>query len=629
MEGPAEERRADGWREPVPARLDPLPAPDAAAQAKVARARTLRDAAGADVMQLRAATDLLIEAADAFDLAAQPVEFAGLHLDLADILARRARLGDPDVLHEAIDSYQRAIVVFNRDEFPEAHTRAFHGLGLAHWTGGQLEAARWCFERVAEALPPADAPVQHAQARASVGAVLAAMPDPRARAEALAEYQAALRLVDADTRPAEHAELLLAYGQARRVQLEGSRLEQLRAAVDAFERAAELAAAAGRPDEAAAARAEAALTQVELTGLDPTQFERAGAAFDLALRDIPADAPPDRRAELQLGYARLWAGRLPGGGAAARAAALERYEAAIALAPRMALPARVAAALIEAPRLLLDEAAPPAARAARALELSRLALAAWPRAQFPTEFARVQHSLGAALLASTAGDRAARLRQAVDAFEAGLDAVDRSNEPEGYAELHLALADALAQRRDGDRADNLRRAGASARRALEAVADGPLAGRAHHTLGRLTLEAGGASAADLQEGAAHLRAALAARDRRRDAAAHAETQLLLGMTLATLAAAGQPQALPQAIQAYRACVAASDRAARPLEFASAHNNLASALLQSAGAGAQDVSDAVRSYETAAEVFDAAAYPQQHAMIRGNLAQARARLRAFA
>ena len=60
------------------------------------------------------------EAAATFDLAALPVEFGALHLDLADTLNLRARLGDPDVLDEAIDCYQKAIVVFNRDEFPEA-----------------------------------------------------------------------------------------------------------------------------------------------------------------------------------------------------------------------------------------------------------------------------------------------------------------------------------------------------------------------------------------------------------------------------------------------------------------------------------------------------------------------------
>ena len=81
------------------------PAQLIAARQKVVEAQQLRDGAGTDLVKLRAATDLLIEAADAFALATVPVEHGTLHLDLADTLSIRARLGDPDVLDEAVDSY--------------------------------------------------------------------------------------------------------------------------------------------------------------------------------------------------------------------------------------------------------------------------------------------------------------------------------------------------------------------------------------------------------------------------------------------------------------------------------------------------------------------------------------------
>ena len=183
----------------------------AAARRRIAQARKLRDST--DIMELRAATDLLVEAAATFDLAALPVEFGALHLDLADTLNLRARLGDPDVLDEAIDCYQKAIVVFNRDEFPEAFARAFHGLGLANWAGGQLEAARWCFETVLEALSPDVSPLEHARARANVAAVLAATPEAQARAQAVAIYESVLDAVSPETHPADHAGFLLALGQ--------------------------------------------------------------------------------------------------------------------------------------------------------------------------------------------------------------------------------------------------------------------------------------------------------------------------------------------------------------------------------------------------------------------------------
>ena len=479
----------------------------AAARRRIAQARKLRDST--DIMELRAATDLLVEAAATFDLAALPVEFGSLHLDLADTLNLRARLGDPDVLDEAIDCYQKAIVVFNRDEFPEAFARAFHGLGLANWAGGQLEAARWCFETVLEALSPDVSPLEHARARANVAAVLAATPEAQARAQAVAIYESVLDAVSADAHPAEHAGFLLALGQARRVQLEGSRQGQLEAAVSAFSRAADVADAGDGSDLRSAGHAEAALTHVELTALDPTRFDDARKAFEVALAGNPADAQPDRHAELRLGFGRLWAGRLPAGAAAACNAALSHFEAAIALAPRVSTAALVAPALIEAPRIMVEGPARTQARVDRAIEMSRHALSAWPRAQFPTEYARVNLTLGTALLGSAAGDRTANVREAIEAFEAGLDAISRDAEPVAYASLQVALAEALAARADGDRSDNLRRAVAAANRALEASdEDRAVVGRAHHLLGRLSLETGGASPQALAEGAAHLYRAL-------------------------------------------------------------------------------------------------------------------------
>ena len=605
----------------------PDPASLAAAERKIAHARTLRDST--DIMELRAATDLLVEAAAAFDLGTLPVEFGALHLDLADTLNLRARLGDPDVLDEAIDCYQKAIVVFNRDEFPEAYARAFHGLGLANWAGGRLDAARWCFETVLEALSPDASPLESARARANVAAVLAAAPDARSRAQAVAAYEALLRDVSPEAYPAEHAEFLLALGQTQRVQMEGNRHAQLDAAVQAFARAADLAAGSTRADLRPAALAEAALTQVELAALDPSRFDRAEQAFDTALAEVPSAAQPDRHAQLRLGYGRLWAGRLPSGGAAAGAAALEQFEAAIALAPHVSSAALVAPALIEAPRIMVEGPARTQERIDRAIEISRHALAAWPRAQFPTEYARVNLTLGTALLASAAGDRTANVRAAIEAFEAGLDAVNREAEPVAYASLQAALAEALAARTDGDRADNLRRAAAAANRALEASdEDRAVVGRANHLLGRLTLETGGASPQALAEGAAHLYRALEDRPRDADPSAHAETQMLLGMALASQAARGAPHLLTAAIEAYRAAAASYDAATHPRESASVHFNLASALMQSGGS-VQDLEEAVRSLEMAGQVFNAAAYPNQHAMISSNLAQARTQLKALA
>jgi tetratricopeptide (TPR) repeat protein len=603
------------------------PAQLAAARRKVVEARQLRDGAGTDLVKLRAATDLLIEASDAFELATGPLEYGALHLDLADTLGIRARLGDPDVLDEAVDSYQKAVVVFNRDEFPEAYTRAFSGLGLASWTGGQLEMARWCFEQVVEALSSATGSVEHAKARGNVAAVLAATPDATARNQALSTYTDILKSVPADTHPIEHAEFLLSLGQAHRVQMVESRLEPVRNAIAAFEPAAQLATSAGRNDLAVRGLVEAAITHVELSFLDPATFDAAVAAFDRALKAVPATTQPDQHAELQLEYGRLWANQVAQNHASAYTSALQHYEAAIALGPRVTSPSQVAPALIDAPLLIVERDAPTQDELDRAIELSRLGLSAWPRAQFPAEYARVQQTLGSALL-KMEQDRATNVTAAIEALEAGLDAANREEQLMTYAGLQATLAEALLARQDGDRADHHRRAGTAAERALEAESeDAHTIGAAHHVLAQISLAQG--SAPQLATAINHLQQAVSVRPRATRPTEHGETQMLLGIALASQAARGGPATLTEAVEAYRVAVDAIDQDRQPMTFASTHNNLAAALVQLAGTSDTSLlQEAIESYAKAVGVFTKTTFPQQHAIIQRGLEGAQAKLQAM-
>ncbi len=603
------------------------PAQLAAARRKVVEARQLRDEAGTDLVRLRAATDLLIEAADAFNLATVSVEYAALHLELADTLSIRARLGDPDVLDEAVDSYQKAVVVFNRDEFPEAYTRAFSGLGLASWTGGQLEMARWCFEQVVSELSTASESIEYAKARGNVAAVLAAMPDASARNQALSTYTDILNSVPADTHPVEHAEFLLALGQAHRVQMVESRLGPVRDAIAAFEPAAELAASAGRNDLAVRGLVETAITYVELSVLDPETFNTAVAAFNRALEAVPATAQPDQHAELQLEYGHLWASRTTQNDESAYASALQHYEAAIALGPTLTSPSQVAPALIEAPRLIVERDAPTQEELGRAIELSRLGQSAWPRAQFPAEYAQIQQTLGGALI-KLEQDRATNVAAALEALEAGIDAANREDQPITYAGLQATLAETLLARKDGDQADHYRRAGTAAERALEAKSEDPRTiGTAHHVLGQISLARG--DAPSLTTAIDHLRKAVVALPRTSKPSAHGETQLLLGIALASQAASEGPATLSEAVEAYRAAVATIDEGTHPMSFASAHNNLAAALVQQAGTSdASLLREAIQSYYKALGVFTKTTFPPQHAIIQRSLEQSQAKLEAM-
>ena len=66
-----------------------------------------------------------------------------------------------------------------------------------------------------------------------------------------------------------------------------------------------------------------------------------------------------------------------------------------------------------------------------------------------------------------------------------------------------------------------------------------------------------------------------------------------------------------------------------MTFASAHNNLAAALVQLAGpSGTSLLQEAIQSYDKAVGVFAESTFPQQHAIIQRSLEGAQAKLEAM-
>ena len=287
----------------------------------------------------------------------------------------------------------------------------------------------------------------------------------------------------------------------------------------------------------------------------------------------------------------------------------------------------MAPALIDAPLLVVERAAPTQDELDRAMELSRLALSAWPRAQFPAEYARVQQTIGGALL-KMEQDRATNVAAAIEALEAGLDAVSREEQLITYAGLQATLAEALLARRDGDLADHHRRAGTAAERALESESeDTRTIGTAHHVLAQISLAQGGGP--QLADAINHLQQAVNVRPRTTRPTEHGETQLLLGIALASHAANGGPATLTEAVEAYRVAVDTIDPDKQPMTFASAHNNLAAALVQLAGPSDPSLlQEAIQSYDKAVGVFTETTFPQQHAIIQRSLEGAQAKLEAM-
>ena len=243
--------------------------------------------------------------------------------------------------------------------------------------------------------------------------------------------------------------------------------------------------------------------------------------------------------------------------------AIQRYQAALLLAPRDRMPADWARAQSNLGSALgmLGEREHRTARLDQAVDAYRAALLEWTRDRAPLDWARTQTNLGNALAILGARESGtARLDQAVDAYRAALLEWTRDRVPLDWATTQNNLGNALR---------NLGERGRGTMRLVEAVVA--------------------------------YRAALFERTRDRVPLDWAMTQNNLGNALRNL---GERETgtmgLDHAVEAYRAALLEWTRDRVPLSWATAQNNLGNAL-QTLGAresGTARLDQAVGAYRAA-------------------------------
>jgi tetratricopeptide (TPR) repeat protein len=268
------------------------------------------------------------------------------------------------------------------------------------------------------------------------------------------------------------------------------------------------------------------------------------------------------------------------------------------------------------------------ARLEQAVQAYSAALQEFTRERIPRDWAMAQNNLGNAL--SKLGSResgTARLEEAVEACRAALDEYTRERAPLKWALTQNNLGNALQEL--GSRENNtshLEEAVAAYRAALEehtrervpfdwAMAQNNL-GLALSTLG-----SNESSTARLEEAVAAYRATLEEFTRERAPLNWATTQNNLGNALQELGSRENNTAhLEQAVAAYRGALEEGTRERVPLDWAGTQNNLGGAL-ESLG----KLAEAAEAYRQALEEFTPQAHPPHNATVTNNLARVLARL----
>ena len=264
----------------------------------------------------------------------------------------------------------------------------------------------------------------------------------------------------------------------------------------------------------------------------------------------------------------------------------------------------------------------------RAIRAYRSSLIECTQENAPLDWARIQNSLGSALLVLGSRESGtARLEEAVEACRAALDEYTRERAPLKWALTQNNLGNALQEL--GSRENNtshLEEAVAAYRAALEehtrervpfdwAMAQNNL-GLALSTLG-----SNESSTARLEEAVAAYRATLEEFTRERAPLNWATTQNNLGNALQELGSRENNTAhLEQAVAAYRGALEEGTRERVPLDWAGTQNNLGGAL-ESLG----KLAEAAEAYRQALEEFTPQAHPPHNATVTNNLARVLARL----
>ncbi len=363
-----------------------------------------------------------------------PQHWVRIQINLA-VAYRNHHLGDRALnLERAIECYQSALQLISRDGSKETWALVYANLAVAYIDrilgerADNLEQAIACCQRALEVYNRQDFPLDWAMVYNSLAvAYRTRIYDNRSEnlENAIACYQQALQVYTREQFPTQWATTLSNLGNAYRTRLQGDRSENLEQAISCCEQALEVLTLAESPlDWARTQRYLGSAYRQRIRGQQTENLERAITAYQSALQGYQQQTTPQD-----------WA--------------MSQNDLALAY--------------IECLRVKDEDAADDLEQAIACCEN---ALQVFTSNAFPEQRARTLNTLGFAYTVRLNGDRAENLEQAIASYREALQFYTYETLPEQWARTYNNLGHALKERIQGNRRENLQDAVTAYQQAL-------------------------------------------------------------------------------------------------------------------------------------------------------------------
>jgi CHAT domain-containing protein len=364
-----------------------------------------------------------------------------------------------------------------------------------------------------------------------------------------------------------------------------------------------------------------------IQGSRAENLEAAIKAFEAALTVRTREAFPQEWAMIQSKLGVAYRYRIQGSQSESLEAAIKAFEGALTVRTREALPQDWAGA-----QYILGDAYSNRIKGSRAENIEdairayEAALSVYTREAFPQEWATTENDLGNAYLDRIQGSRAENLEAAIKAYEAVLTVLTHDTFPQDWANAENNLGNAYAQRIRGSRAENLETAVKAYEAALTVRTREAFPqdwAQIENNLGNAyTNRVQGSRAENLEAAIEAYEAALTVHTRDAFPQEWATAQNNLGTAYDDRIRGSRAQNIEAAIKAYEAALTVRTREAFPRDWAHTQINLGSAYWRRIqGSGAENLEAAIKAYEAALTVLTRDAFPQEWAMIQNNLGTA--------
>lgn len=526
---------------------------------------------------------------------------------------------------------QDALTAFQPDRYPLqwAMMSSNRALTLMDRQTGEraatLDEAVAGFEAALRVYTAATTPIPYAMTQNNLGnALRQRISGERADnyEQALAHFAAALDVYTRELYPTEWANTQNNLGVAYADRIKGDPADNIERAIACYEAALEVFTPESAPFPWAMTQNNLGIAYKNRVRGDPAEnLERAIACYGAALTVRTRDASPADWAVTQNNLGKAFASRVRGERAENLEQAIACYEAALEVRTRESAPAQWAMTENNLGEVYLDRVlSDHAANVERAIACFTAVLTVYTREGYPADWASAQNALGNAYAEATGADAPERFERAIACYEAALTVQTELAFPRDWAGVQNNLGNVYRARARGDRADNVERAIACYTAALRVMTFDrlPLDWATTQTnLGNAYLQrVRGERAENIDQAITCYEASLRVYTEDGLPYEWARAQLNLGGAYYYRVTGERAENIEQAISCTQASLRIYTRAALPADWALAQHNLGRCYVERVrGDHAENIEQAITCHTGALEVSTRAAAPTQWAMLQ--------------